>query len=236
MDKLDFLQEYEWLGEFWVPGEEKQKFSGVLSYTPVKGVRLKVFISQTIGTSTPVLFGNINMGKVTIEIVAPSYEPFAGGLYGENEFLCSMALFGEYFKLAEEKILTCSFRVNNLDEFIETSRQKNGRQYSKKPVFSLKINNHCSFELKKHAKGSLLTVDDNLSDCLFLAENDELYEVLDKAIKQALEKHGVGHFGSKRESWHEFLISSTEGINVNEFIKLIYQLNLLLACLMIRPI
>ncbi len=248
MHKLDFLQEYEWLGEFWVPGKKKQMFSGVLSYTPAQGVRLKVFISQTIGMrlkvfinqtigiSTPILFGNINMGKVTIEVYPLSYKRFAGGLYGENEFLCSMALFDEHFKLDKKKILACSFRVNNLDEFIETSEQKNWKRHSKESVFSLKINKHCSFELKKHAKGPSFTANDNLADYLFCTENEELYEDLNKAIKQTLEKYDVKYFGGKRESWHEFLLASSNGMTTDDYITLIYQLNLLLAYLMIRPI
>jgi hypothetical protein len=204
MKKINLLQKYNWLGEFWFPSQEENKFSGILSYDPKDGVILKIFISANKNIdlkkmSNDRIFGiTLDLGFVTLvncndgEV---SYK-FGDRFLCEQIFLISSLIIGKNF----EHDINCEifeFKTNNLDEFIAPQHLRTAEAYSNMPSLSIEIQNSFILSLKKEALGSLLPFR-NIAQSLFIAEDEAFYEECNEALQSVFDKY-KGNVHQKKE-------------------------------------
>lgn len=124
-----FLDKYEWLGEFWLEGEEDKKFPGLLTYAPEKGISIRIlrknadfphhripgFIRDESKSVT--IFGYTqDAGKVSLFDCMPRGDSSVNLYSTEMGLFCGYAVLGGHFPRSH-LFYSCSIGLNNLNEF-----------------------------------------------------------------------------------------------------------------------
>lgn len=224
------LESYEWLGEFWLEGEDDKKFPGLLSYTPEKGISIKVlrknadfphrripgFIRHDDKAVT--IFGYTQeTGNVSL-LDCMSTGRSSSDLYStEESFFCGYAILDGHFSKSHV-FHSCSLGLNNLSEFCHPQGFKmhdsvNGHGVCKSVLDKLSVS------ICKQASG-FHVLDSRISSLLLDIDVSQAFmDELDSAVKSLSEKHDIPYLAAKSEIEYLISIESPDCMEFMDFMR-----------------
>ena len=128
--KYSLLKKYKWLGEFWVKGNEKNNFPGILSYSPKEGVRLKLLHREELQEECNLFGYTQETGPLTLLSIIPIGDLSTNFVTTEESFFCKTAILGGHFEFEE---------LNFDDEEVETTEIKSKTPASSKTPGGKKV-------------------------------------------------------------------------------------------------
>lgn len=138
--KYSHLDSYEWLGDFWKEGHESDKFSGILSYSPSKGVMLttlqynRTFNYGEDGTQT--IHGYTHeTGEVTLlQVISSGGESIKYSSVNASYF-CSQLIIGGHCS-SNDCFSSASINFSNLNEFCYPQGFKSEDEYNESNIIN----------------------------------------------------------------------------------------------------
>jgi len=230
------LDEYEWLGSFWLSTSPDLSFPGTISYKPNSGIRFTYFrngplVSKDEASMNRVYFihGFIpELKNITLVASLITYYPIQhSGIIKETitcDYLITMGHFDEttVFK-------NCSFRLKHIDEFFFPQDRKQHDSYNpnflydqtvknKEKDFKLIIKQSVTSNILPIKPSSLFTIHKKTNDMIcdeYCAEIDDFFNNFEKKNEVIVL--------SKETLKYWFLLESEKevGISINEFIDVI---------------
>lgn len=245
----NLLEEYEWLGEFWVPQTEN-KMSGILSYSPKDGIKLKV-----TGRPRPIEDINLNTlfgytcetGPLTIYASEISNVDTGIGDHFIDTVPCGYVIMGGFFE--ENEIFDkCNFRLNNFNEFCHPKDYalyapilKNEDLMMAYKDFVMEIHQEI-YEDSFYWDTSDVVPDIPVPPLdvskIFVIDDENLKKDLNSAFIDVLTKHKKEkeELNIKKDIKYKISISSLEKKLGKEWFKEIYSFGMLLSCFMLKRI
>jgi hypothetical protein len=241
------LKEYEWLGEFWLEGEEDKKFPGLLTYAPEKGISIRILrknadfphhripgFDRDENKSVTIFGYTQDAGKVSLFDCMPRGDS-SGNLYStEMGLFCGYAVLGGHFPRSH-LFRSFSMRLNNLNEFCYPQGFKMDDVLDGYDVCKSEVDN-LSVSICKTASGSHI-FNNRLSSLLLDVEmNDDFKDELDAMAQSLSEKHNVPYFVAKSNIDYKIYIESTDGAEFMDFILESIYIRHLFSFLMLKQI
>ncbi len=241
--EYSLLENYEWLGEFWICDKPLVRFPGVLKYSPSKGVILSLLTNKDenlFDTTNKSIFGSVEgLGNVSV------FASFSHGAQWSNSRIHSERIYCRYLIVGKhadniEPFDTFSFSLNNLDEFCYPQGFEIEDEYFSAAVLSSTITSGTKLgklSLSKSAKGHFGF--QNISKLLLVRENkSEFKKELDEAVTDLMKKHKIDALTRKTEINYEFYIKGekNEKQTLSVYRKMMHNIAILFSVLSLKTI
>lgn len=233
------LDEYEWLGEFWVPGDKSKTFSGVLKYTPNDGISISALVpfAEKEIINSKVFHGYCQKtGFITLMGCFVLSEGETNFITLSPHLFCNYLIIGGEF-LQDDEFNGCSLEPSNFREFCYPQGFNLDDTYKKEPILEAVLND-MTVSVKKTIRGSFLSPE-KVSSRIWIDEENSGFEIeLNDAVSDVIKKHGVKNLFTKSDvgTEIEFTMTDHSKMNCASCANAGLCLTTLLSTLIIRPV
>lgn len=233
-ERSELFSEKQWLGEFFVPSQQDNRFSGTVNYTPENGIILSYLISgHEMPPSSKVVFGNLDNGhKCTLVGEFPPADPglsYNQGSYNRfGKVAFTFLLIGGFIDY-KELFFGASFSLTNMQEFFFAD--KNSVELSDKPIVevstdygSLSIIGYPIFSYLRDTKTRIYN------------DNQIALYKLEREIEVMKKIYPNSHFRIKDDIDSLIRIKFDNGLSIGDFYSHINDIVNLFAILLYQPV
>lgn len=242
--KYNHLNSYEWIGDFWLENTKNTKFSGLLTYSPSKGIRL-VTLQYTFDKDYHDSFLTIHgytheTGCITLLRCISAGTLSLKGSSCNPTYLCEKLIIGGHYSI-NNYFSSVSVGFNNLNEFCYPQGFSAEDEYTTSNIVESNINHKgksISVSLKQEAVGIFIIP--TLSRLFLMGDKEEdLKERINSDFNDLLEKYDLKTSTIKKEITYVFNISEkniNEDLDILDHMSIIFSIMSLLSVLMLRKI
>ncbi len=232
--RYNHFSSYEWLGEFWIPGQEV-KLTGKLIYSPEDGITLEFFcpfhrnfrssyLHGVLNTSDNcTLFGNFDLTHLGFNFGQNAI------CNGRSEF--DAAIFGIH-TTPDDEFPGFALDMTNFQEFCFPQGWKDRAPYSQEPLVKCE---HGTLEVSIGHAGTFSLVGDDVAN-LFHCDNTVVREKISDAFRKISDEHPEELILKRNDIRWELVAKSSTRMVYGEICRNIASFELLLALLIFSPV